>query len=109
MKFRRILALLLVLSGLSSCGGVVFFVGTSPHGANVIVVSGTCTDVHVVSMAGSGGGFVTVTTVTLSTGGHFSTYNFCGDVSNQFSLNSPVTVNFTAGTPCASTTSIVIG
>lgn len=111
MRFRRILSLfsvLLILSGLPSCGGVVLFVGTSPPNANIVVVSGTCIDAHVVSMAGNSGGFVTVTIVTLSTNGRSSTFNFCGDLANRFPLNSLVTVNFTAGTPCSSTTSIVI-
>jgi hypothetical protein len=108
MKFRRILALLVVLSGLSSCGGVVFFVGTSPPGPNIIAVTGTCTNVHVVSMVGKDGGFVTVTVVTLFINGGSSTFNFCGDISSRFPLNSVVTVNFTSGTPCAAATSISV-
>jgi hypothetical protein len=108
VKFWRILALLLVLSGLPSCGGFVLFVGTSPHGPNIIAVTGTCINVQVVSMVGNNGGFVTVTVVTLVTNGRSSTFNFCGDVSNRFPLNSLVTVNFTNGTPCAATTSIFV-
>lgn len=111
MKFRRILALfciLLILSGLSSCGGLVLFVGTSPHGPNIIAVTGTCIGVQVVSMVGNGGGFVTVTVVTLSIDGRSSTFNFCGNMADRFPLNSLVTVNFTNGAPCAATTSIVI-
>ncbi len=57
-RMHALLAILLILSTFVSCGGVVFFAGTSSDGANIIVVTGTCTGAHVVSIVGANGSFV---------------------------------------------------
>ncbi len=56
-RMHALLAILLI-STFVSCGGVVFFAGTSSDGANIIVVSGTCTGAHLVSIVGANGSFV---------------------------------------------------
>lgn len=109
MKMRAltaaaVLAISLLLSG---CGGVFLFT-TGTEGANIIVVSGTCTSVQTTNVVGNSG-FIVVTGVTLFNNGLSSTYNFCGNVASQFPLNSFLTVTFTSGTSCATTNSIVIG
>lgn len=111
MKYRRISALfciLLIASGTSGCGGGTLFIDTGPNGTTVVAVSGTCIGVHITTILGSDGKWITITVVTLITDGRTNNFNFCGDVADHFPLNSSLTVNFTTGTTCATPTSIVL-
>jgi len=111
MKARRIrtfVCILLVASGALGCGGGTLFIDTSPNGTNVIAVSGTCIDVHIISIVGSDRQLTTITVVTLLNDGRSSSFNFCGNIVNSFTLNTFVSVSFTTGSTCATPTSIVI-
>jgi hypothetical protein len=93
---------------LTACGGFVAFVGTSPGFSGVIIASGTCTGVQIVNIIGPGGGFVTVTAVTLFSSGFSHTLNFCGDVSGRFPLNRSLSINYRNGSGCATLVSVVL-
>jgi hypothetical protein len=111
MAMRRIVALfslaLLLLS--AGCGTGAFFVGTGTHGPNIIIVSGTCTGVQLVNVVGPGGGFITITSVTLFNNGFSSNFDFCGNLVNQFALNAFFTIHFTNGSGCATPSAITFG
>jgi hypothetical protein len=110
MKARRMVtaAVVAFTLALSGCGGGTFLFTTGPNGSNFIVVSGTCTSVQTVNVVGNSG-FILVTSVTLISNGMSSSFNFCGNVTGQFPLNSFLTIRFTNGPACAMPASIVIG
>lgn len=111
MAMRRIVALFclvpLVLS--AGCGNGAFFIGTGTHGANIIIATGTCTGVQLVNVVGPGGGFITVTSVTLFNNGFSWNFDFCGNLVNQFTLNAFITIHFTNGPGCATPSFIAFG
>lgn len=111
MTTRRIVALfslaLLLLS--AGCGTGAFFIGTGTLGPNIIIASGTCTGVQLVNVVGPGGGFITVTSVTLFNNGFSSNFDFCGNLVNQFTLNVFLTIHFTNGPGCATPSVISFG
>jgi hypothetical protein len=49
-----------------------------------------------------------VTVVTLLNNGFGQTFNFCGNVVNQFPLETFVRVNFNEGTPCSGLVQVLI-
>lgn len=100
---RSLAALLLALS-LASCGGVTSFGFRS--GAKS--VSGTVSSVHVSTISGDSG-FIQVTFVTLQTNGFPNQLAFCGDTTNQFPVNTSVTVNFNPGQNCNQIVIVVTG
>lgn len=100
-----VVAIALLMSG---CGGGTLFLTTGPEGTSFVVVSGTCTSVQTLNIVGNGG-FILVTSVTLISNGISSAFNFCGDVTGQFPVNSFLTIRFTNGPTCATPGSIVIG
>ncbi len=96
------LALILLLIG---CGGVTSFSFFSNPG--LASTSGVVSIVHFSVVSGPGGTFVNVTIVTLVQNGFGTTDTFCGDVRNQFPMNTFVTVNFTPGQPCATVVQVI--
>lgn len=111
MTMRRIVALsclvLIILS--TGCGTTAFFVSAGGNGANIIIVSGTCTGVQLLSIVGPNGAFITVTSVTLFNNGLNSNFNFCGNLVSQFAINTFTTVHFTNGSGCATPSVITFG
>lgn len=102
MAMRRIVALscLLLLLFSTACGTGAFFVGSGRGGANVIIASGTCTGIQLVSVVGPNGTFITATSVTLINNGLSTNLNFCGNLVNQFVLDAFITIHFTNGPGC---------
>jgi hypothetical protein len=100
---KRLLALLLVFF-LAGCSGFVF-VSNLPAGSATSFV-GFISIVHLGSVANNGP-FITVTVVTFLQSGTSSNLTFCGNVVNQFPLDTMVRVNFVPATPCATVQTVV--
>lgn len=94
--------------GFTGCGGGVFFITHGSGGTNVLFVSGICSTVQLMTIVGPGGNLIVVTAVTLISNGGASTTNFCGNVVDQFPLNSSLNVQFTNHAGCATATSIAV-
>ncbi len=102
---RRVAAVLLLVVLLPGCNGI-----TSFHAfftPNLATASGVVSIVHFTVISGPGGTFVNVTLVTLVQNGFGATDTFCGDVRNQFPLNTFLTVNFTPGQPCGTVVQVI--
>jgi hypothetical protein len=98
---KRLLALLLVFVG--GCGGFVFQSDTG----SITSFSGLVTIVHLSSMANHGT-FITVTVVTLAQSGISNSLTFCGDVVDQFPVDTTVRVNFVPASPCSTVQVVII-
>jgi hypothetical protein len=105
---RRLLAIaaIMAIAAQSGCGGGILFISTGDNGTGILAISGTVTIVNVTVIASGGGTQTTVTVVTFIGNGASTTMNFCGDISNQFPLNSFADVRYTQGTPCATVVSV---
>ena len=98
--------LLIVTIGLTGCSGVFFF-SAGLHPTNLLVtVSGFVSVVQITTITTAGGTTTLVTVVTFLQTGTESTINFCGNVMNQFVLDTFTSVNFTQGQPCATIVAI---
>ncbi len=94
----RFAAVLLLLLSLLGCGGVTSFgFFTNFHQAST---SGVVSIVHFTVISGPGGTLVNVTIVTLIQNGFSTTNTFCGDVRNQFPMNTFVSISFDPGNTC---------
>jgi hypothetical protein len=94
---------------LTACNGVVFF-SAGFHPTNTLVtVSGFVSVIQITTIVSSGGTTTLVTMVTFLHFGTASTINFCGNLGNQFILNTFTTVDFTQGQPCATIVAISTG
>ena len=101
----------LVLSGLlstilSGCGAIHI---QGALDTNVASVSGFVSGVQIITVPGANGTVVLITVVTLQQTMGFTTMNFCGNVSTQFSMHSFAQVSFNPGQPCSTITVVVIG
>lgn len=93
----RIVAVSLILCfviALTSCGGT-FFAFSAPS-LNTTTVTGTVTIVRITTTNNG----TLVTFVTLVNTPNPQDLFFCGNVVNQFPMNSMVRVNFTQASPC---------
>jgi hypothetical protein len=108
---RRLQTLLLIAAmWLTGCEGVVFFGTGFFHPPNTLVtVSGFVSVVQITTIITAGGTTTLVTIVTFLQFGRASTINFCGNLGNQFALNTFATVDFTQGQPCATIVAISTG
>ena len=102
MRRAAPLLLLLIITG---CGGGTFFIGTGHNGTAFVTTTGT---VSIVQLTVTGNQ-TQVTVVTLLNNGLDRTFNFCGNVVNQFPLDRFVSVNFNEGTPCFGLVQVVPG
>ena len=102
---RRLAAVLLLAVTLAGCGGVTSFSFFSNPG--LARTSGLVSIVHFTVVSGPGGTFVNVTVVTLVQNGFSNTTDFCGDVRNDFPMNTFVNVNFNPGQPCATVVQVI--
>ena len=93
---------------LSGCGGTVGIGGSASSG-NLAVVKGTVSSVQLSSVAGSSGSMVQVTFVGFQTNFNTSQVTFCGNTTNQFPMNTMVTVNFNPGRDCNVISVVVVG
>ena len=94
---------------LTGCNGVVFF-STSFHPTNTLVtVSGFVSIIQITTITSSGGTTTFVTLVTFLQSGTASTIHFCGNVGNQFVVNTFTTVDFTQGPSCGTIIAISTG
>lgn len=106
---RSLQILLLIATVLMGCSGVVFF-SADFHPTNTLVtVSGIVSVIQITTIVNGGGSTTLVTVVTFTQTGTASTINFCGNVGNQFVLDTFTTVNFTQGQPCATIFAISTG
>ncbi len=102
---RRLAAVLLLVVFLSGCNAVTSF--SAFFTPNVASTSGVVSIVHFTVVSGPGGTSVNVTVVTLVQNGSGNTDTFCGDVRNQFPMNTFVTVKFDPGQPCATVVQVI--
>ncbi len=105
MRYAVVVLLALSLSG---CGGVVAIGGAASPG-NLAVVKGTVSSVQLSSVPGSSGSMVQVTFVGFQTNFNTSQVGFCGNATNQFPMNTMVTVNFNPGQDCNVISVVVVG
>ena len=101
----RLAAVLLLVVSLVGCSGVTSFSFFSNLGADT--TSGIVSIVHFTVVSGPGGTFVNMTVVTLVQNGFSNTTDFCGDVRNQFPMNTFVNVKFNPGQPCATVVQVI--
>ncbi len=73
------------------------------------VVKGTVSSVQLSSVPGSSGSMVQVTFVGFQTNFNTSQMAFCGNATNQFPMNTMVTVNFNPGQDCNVISVVVVG
>jgi len=107
---RRLQSLLLIaVICLTDCNGVVFFRAGFHHTNALVTVSGLVSVVQITTIVSAGGTTTLVTVVTFLQTGTASTVNFCGNIGNQFILNTFTTVNFAQGQPCATIVAISTG
>jgi hypothetical protein len=95
---------------LTGCDGVVIF-GAIPS-TTPVTVSGFVSIVQVTTIGSGGATTIFVTAVTFlpfAQSGTASTVSFCGNVGNQFVLNTFTTVSFTRGPGCATIIAISTG
>jgi hypothetical protein len=100
----RVALVSLLTWSLLACGGGTFFLSTGTHGATFLTTSGTVSIVQLTVVNGN----VQVTAVTLIANGFASTSNFCGNVVNQFPMQTFVTVNFNSGTSCNTVVAVFV-
>jgi hypothetical protein len=107
MRAARAITLigLLVLAG---CGGVTFRATTLQSGSTIQSTSGFVSIVQFTAMGDGNGTTVDVTFVTLAQSGAANQLAFCGNVANQFPMNSFVKVNFTPTPTCVSSFVVVV-
>jgi hypothetical protein len=103
MRHLAVLAILLLAGMALSCGGGVFFLSTSGHGTAFFSTSGTVSIVQLTIVDGH-----QVTVVTLLNNNASQAFHFCGNVANQFPVDSFVSVDFTEGSGCSTVTQVVI-
>ncbi|HWR36624.1 MAG TPA: hypothetical protein VN622_12210 [Clostridia bacterium] len=103
MKTIASILLLAVVLGASSCDGV-FVGGFTSANSRVGFATGSVSIVRLTVIDGH----TDITFVTLINAGTARDFNFCGDISNQFLLNSFVNVNFVPGTTCDSHVVVVV-
>lgn len=109
MRSLRMLLLIGAIS-LSGCSGVVIF-GAIPSNTP-LTVSGFVSIVQVTTIGSSSTVTTVVTAVTFlpfAQSGTASTVSFCGNVGNQFLLNTFTTVQFSQGPSCATIISMSAG
>lgn len=101
--------LLIAATWLTGCNGVVIF-GTGFSPSNTLgTVSGFVSVIQVTTISTSLDTTTLVTVVTFLQSGTGSTINFCGNVGNQFVVNTFTTVDFTQGLGCATIIAIWTG
>ena len=101
----RLAVVVLLAVVLVGCSGVTSFrVFSNSASAST---SGLVSIVHFTLVSGPGGTFFNVTIVTLVQNGFSNTTDFCGDVRNQFPMNTFVTVSFNPGQPCATVVQVI--
>jgi hypothetical protein len=101
---KCLLAILLVFL-LAGCSGFFFVSNLPAAGATSFV--GFVSIVHLGSVSNNGT-FITVTMVTFLQSGTSSNFTFCGNVVNQFPLDTTVRVNFAPATPCSTVQVVVV-
>jgi hypothetical protein len=101
--------LLIAVTCLTGCNGVVFFSGGFHPTNTLVTVSGVVSVVQITTIVGAGRTTTLVTVVTFLQTGTASTINFCGNIGSQFFLNTFTTVDFTQGQPCATVVAISTG
>lgn len=104
MRYAVIFLLALSLCG---CGAMVGTGGAATPG-QLSVVKGTVSSVQLSSVP-SNGGMTQVTFVGFQTNFTTSQMGFCGNVANQFPMNTSVTVNFNPGRDCNVISVVVVG
>lgn len=97
----------LLIVGLVGCSGVAVFATFQPYGSTV-TISGIVSIVQITSIQGSTG-ITTVTVVTFVQPGTASTINFCGNLGNQFPVNTFATVTFTQSQGCGNVVTVLLG
>lgn len=103
MLMRPIVALLLIIVLLFASGcGAVFVSGAA---GNVVTTSTGLVSIVRLTVTNDG---TQVTFVTLLETVGARDFFFCGNLSNQFPINSTVRVNFMPGTPCNNTVAVVV-
>jgi|RhiMetdeSRZDD1v2_1073273.scaffolds.fasta_scaffold164660_2 hypothetical protein len=100
------IALALLLICLTGCSGVFYFHNLPVTGSSVTTFTGLVSIVQL-SNVSNNGTFISVTIVTFLQSGTSSTFTFCGNVVNQFPVNTMVQVNFNPGNPCATAQLII--
>lgn len=101
---RRCLAASLALAMIAACAGCGDF--RVAFRADLAQISGTVSVVHLTVVDNGDGTSITITAVTLLSGGTSTTQNFCGNVVPQFPANTWVTVQFTPGATCGTLVSV---
>jgi hypothetical protein len=102
---RRLAAVLLLVFSVGGCGGVTSFgIFTNFEHART---SGVVSIVHFTVISGPGRTLVDVTVVTLVQDGFSNTNTFCGDVRDQFPMNSFVNVTFNPGNICNTVVQVI--
>ena len=101
---RLLLAALLIC--LVGCGGIIF---RASEGTNTITTVTGFVSIVQLSTVVNNGTFVSVTLVTLLQSGTANTFTFCGNLVDQFPVNSSVSVNFISTPPCFTAQLIVSG
>ena len=105
---RAVFAITLIgLLAFTACGGVAFH-ATTQSGSTIQTTSGFVSIVQFSAVGNGNGTNVDVTFVTLTQPGTANQLAFCGNVVNQFPMNSFVQVNFTPAPTCVSFFRIVI-
>lgn len=97
----------LLIVGLVGCNGVAIFATFQPYGTTV-TVSGVVSIVQITTIQGSAG-ITTITVVTFVQPGTASTINFCGNLGNQFPVNTFATVTFTQSQGCGNVVTVLLG
>ncbi len=105
MRYAVVVLLALSLSG---CGAMIGTGGAATPG-QLSVVKGTVSSVQLSSVPGSSGSMVQVTFVGFQTNFNTSQFAFCGNATNQFPMNTMVTVNFNPGQDCNVISVVVVG
>ena len=101
--------LLIGAISLTGCNGVVFF-SAGFHPTNTLVtVSGLVSVIQITTIRSTGGTTTFVTVVTFLQSGTGSTIDFCGNVGDQFVVNTFTTVDFTQGPSCGTIIAVSTG
>ena len=110
-RCRCVIAVLLVAFvawGMVSCGSVTFVSGFQPKA--VSTVNGFVSVIQFSTIRDGNGTAISVTAVTFEQNTFaFSTVTFCGNLGNQFLLNTFTTVDFNQGSSCATALKITVG
>jgi len=87
---------------------ILYFYEAGTFNPGVSTISGLVIAVHLTNVPGNDGTIVLVTVVTLQQNPGFASSTFCGNVADQFPLNSFARVDFAPGTSCSTILVIVL-